>query len=750
MSGLVYLRAVCAIGLLLVSLGCEAKKEVATVNLSLVSFLADLTNVARLADSPAGPIRMETSYDRSGGNNDGSCDLGKDKDGKIILADLRGPGCVRRLWMTGMPITQKFYFFFDDEPRPRFTRTMAELAGEGGYPFTPPLCDDPSGAGICYLPMPYLHRLLIKSDPVPPPFFYHVNYESLGTNVPVQSFRLEDWNGCREQLESVRNQWLSLQSEDQTPAVPPDSAPPLAEGSNGLVFRTNGPALCEELRIRPEFPGGITILEKNRWLRDVVLRIYWDDLVQPSVETPLGDFFCNGVRPRAFRSMVMSYSGGEYVCRWPMPFRQSMRLELENQGTIPVPLTLRGRLRPLPEETAPASYFQACWNQTSNPGRPHEILQFAGSGYYVGCYLVAIGMDGSWNMLESDEVITLDGEPSPSLHGTGMEDYFNGGWYYNHGTFVRPLSGALEKSPVRTSQYRWHVPDPIRFSQSIRMNIEFGHGNATRGYMSSVAYWYSRKPTPVPVRIAPVQARAIPRDPLEPTCMMGELFERERVGHLAEALDLALEYQQKYSDSPEAELMGLRALAYQESLSGYPSVSNAYAQSIASALSPETRRQAQLLQWVHAAPTNALLLAHVNGDYRMYLDGNLVVDGNDFRNVGIAPVTLSPGKHVLAARATAVRPMPWFSAYLRSATTSLWTDASWKVATREYPDWKSLAYDDRGWQAAKAYGPLPYMSFFQFRPNAIIGSQCRQQLLCPTNGWRENETVYYRKVFSVP
>ncbi len=63
--------------------------------------------------------------------------------------------------------------------------------------------------------------------------------------------------------------------------------------------------------------------------------------------------------------------------------------------------------------------------------------------------------------------------------------------------------------------YRFHVEDPIRFDESIRVSIETGHANGLRNDYSSTAYWYQQgRSDPLPA-LLPLEAR-IPRpDPPE-------------------------------------------------------------------------------------------------------------------------------------------------------------------------------------------------------------------------------------------
>ena len=101
---------------------------------------------------------------------------------------------------------------------------------------------------------------------------------------------------------------------------------------------------------------------------------------------------------------------------------------------------------------------------------------------------------------EGDDMIFIDGAPWPGLHGTGTEDYFNMAFCPRE-EYCAPSHGLTLYSgnsewPWRgkNSMYRYHIDDPIRFHESIRVTIEHGHANKLSNDYSSTAYWYQTEP----------------------------------------------------------------------------------------------------------------------------------------------------------------------------------------------------------------------------------------------------------------
>lgn len=274
-----------------------------------------------------------------------------------------------------------------------------------------------------------------------------------------------------------------------------------------------------------EGPGALqhiwNTVDPRRW-RQLVLRCYWDGEEMPSVETPLGDFFCSGWCQRCNISslpIAVNPAGG-FNSYWEMPFRRSARITLENLSDDRIPgyyYQIDYTLTEVPEECA---YFHAQWRR-NNPlpyKEVHTLLDgIRGQGQYVGTYLAwGVNNNGWWG--EGEIKFYMDGDRDfPTICGTGTEDYFGGAWNFEHprgeyGVFSTPFLGlpqvikpdGLYQSQTRFGLYRWHVMDPIRFEDDLRVTIQaLGWRSAMDGQgrylplqddIASVGYWYQAEP----------------------------------------------------------------------------------------------------------------------------------------------------------------------------------------------------------------------------------------------------------------
>ena len=246
----------------------------------------------------------------------------------------------------------------------------------------------------------------------------------------------------------------------------------------------------------------MTIAAEAFYGRKIVLRVYWDGEDVPSVEVPSGDFFGVGHGlNRNFSSLPVACSseGRTRNCYWFMPFRWSCRLTATNEGSKPVDaFYFYIDYRELDGLRPDAPYFHAQYREEfpCAGDKNYVILDTAGTGHYVGCALRVLQRTMGW-WGEGDDMIYVDGEPSPSLHGTGSEDYFSDAWGMRQDQnlfYGCPLQEEDFQPGSKATVYRFHIPDPVPFKKSIRVTIEHGHANDRSDYYSSVAFWYQTEP----------------------------------------------------------------------------------------------------------------------------------------------------------------------------------------------------------------------------------------------------------------
>ncbi len=267
----------------------------------------------------------------------------------------------------------------------------------------------------------------------------------------------------------------------------------IAPGASATLADIEGPGIIVQFWVTIDSPD-------KYFLRHLLLRMSWDGEENPSVEAPIGDFFGTGFGYKQWLSLLEGMSSGGYYSYFPMPFNRRAKIEVVNETGAQVNSfyyhidyqRLNGPLDPS------VAYFHAQWRREIRTDRhhPYVILDATGHGQFVGMNLNMQSYDGGLSFLEGDEQIFVDGESKPSVQGTGTEDYFNSGWYFNRGEFSAPYHGLILKddSLGRIAAYRFHVADAIPFEKSIRVTIEHGDRNTEIADYSSTAFWYQKEP----------------------------------------------------------------------------------------------------------------------------------------------------------------------------------------------------------------------------------------------------------------
>jgi hypothetical protein len=274
------------------------------------------------------------------------------------------------------------------------------------------------------------------------------------------------------------------------------------------LARIDGPGAIQQIWMTPTGP----------W-RYSILRIYWDDQEQPSVECPVGDFFASGWGSFApLSSLAICVNpGSAFNSYWEMPFRKRCRITFTNIGDEPMSLyyQINYALTDVPDN---AAYFHAQFRRR-NPLPYKEVYPILdgvkGQGHFAGVYMAwGVNNNGWWGEGEIKFFLDGDGE-FPTICGTGTEDYFCGSYNFENKVtkqyqeFTTPYAGLSQiirpdgvyRSQTRFGMYRWHIPDPVRFQQDLRVTIQALSWRSGGRYLplqddiASTAFWYQTLPT---------------------------------------------------------------------------------------------------------------------------------------------------------------------------------------------------------------------------------------------------------------
>jgi hypothetical protein len=445
-----------------------------------------------------------SSYDRTGGNDDGFS--GKHsfvarEDDALVIADLEGPGIIHRIW-TPTPTDDMVEFYFDGETEPRIRVEFRAMFTGSELPFVSPLVGYGAGGFYSYVPLAFRKscKVLVRAERVQ---FYQINYARYPDDAPITTWQASGSDEYRRHQEKAMALFASSGSDLSQRALPPGCASSmhregvsLEPGATATLFETTKPGRIAALRIAP----AAALEGKNR---DLLLRIRWDDDERPAVLCPAGDFFGYAWGRPATKSLLVGTAGDVSYCYFPMPFHKSAKIELVSERKDGPPVEFRSEVVFAPvARSADEGKFHAVWRR-ENPttkGTPFTFVETEGTGHVVGCILQSQGMvSGNTYFFEGDDETTIDGETT--IHGTGSEDLFNGGWYDVPGRWEKrlsfPLSGCLgyQKHLGRTGGYRLMLGDAYAFRESIRHTIEHAPTkNSLETDYCAVTFLYLREP----------------------------------------------------------------------------------------------------------------------------------------------------------------------------------------------------------------------------------------------------------------
>jgi hypothetical protein len=278
-------------------------------------------------------------------------------------------------------------------------------------------------------------------------------------------------------------------------------------GSTFTLADIDGPGVIQQIWMTPS----------SNW-RHSIVRFYWDDEADPSIECPIGDFFaCGWGKYCQINSLAVCVNpGSAFNCYWQMPFRKKARITMENIGDEDMVLyyQINYTLASIPADSA---YLHAQFRRI-NPLPEKSVYTIlddvSGRGQYVGTYMAWEARSPGW-WGEGEIKFYIDGDQDwPTICGTGTEDYFCGSYGFvnpetkKYQTFSTPYAGLVQIippdtdfiPPQRFGLYRWHITDPVRFEKDLRVTIQALGWKKDRTYLplqddiASVAFWYQTEP----------------------------------------------------------------------------------------------------------------------------------------------------------------------------------------------------------------------------------------------------------------
>jgi hypothetical protein len=423
----------------------------------------------------------------------------RDGEGVIFTAD--GAGALTRIWMvmgdrisTGLDPAVRLRVRIDGDSEAVVDLPLPRLFDGSTPPFVRPLVADltlSGGGNVSYVPIPFRRGCTVSLVGAETSrIWYQVTARLVDHPSDLQSFSPERAHPALQRIlaRAGRDPWSAGSFSTASGTLS------LAPGDGHVIAELEGPDVINGLVIRTKRKG---------WER-LGLLVTFDD--REPLLIPLVDLFG---RSNAGAGTVRSLFLGadeddDLYCYFPMPFFDRAKVELlrrpvEGPSTIDVEYALRTAGTPPPDD---AGYFgvQIRRYRGTDPDEDLALFEDTGRGRIVGVFAdFGPSRKRKWVFLEADERVFIDGESDPSWHGTGVEDFFNGGFFFRDrdgepAPFTTALAGApfLRPYPPRAVLYRLLLGDAVDYHRGIRAELETSTTGRFRFMGSTAVVYYSR------------------------------------------------------------------------------------------------------------------------------------------------------------------------------------------------------------------------------------------------------------------
>ncbi len=460
---------------------------------------------------------LASSYDRAGGNYDynhyewPTGFLNADLD--TVVTTLAGPGAITRFWMPHATADEAIPVRITVDGVLKIdTDSDTLLGGDFGY-MTAPLVSTLVGGQVSYEPIVFQNSLKIETKNYTTGswerahHYYQYSYHRLppGTQVTAYSGALTPAQQAERAAAVAMIDNVGAHPGGASATSDEIETPPATIDPGGALALAELTGSGRIRRLNVKMPGA-----SDAELDGLRLRVRYDGSDENAIDVPVAHFFGAGHGRAAYRSLPLGTDSEEgFYSYWPMPYRRGAVVELYNATGAPIGVTSAVVEYDATPVAHSEGYLHAVFDEetTASGQEHHQLLDVTGRGHYVGNLLYLQKNGTGREILEGDDIIIVDG--TRVLYGTGAEDAYNGGYYYNHvlvqsddGDIPRPESGIgpfhgllnmddadTGDSFVRTDQYRWMIADAVPFTDGLTVLIE-NFGKQADVLFGSTAFYY--------------------------------------------------------------------------------------------------------------------------------------------------------------------------------------------------------------------------------------------------------------------
>jgi len=411
-----------------------------------------LINVERLAELPleGEKCKQWCSYDRKsrydsetdtyidwGANADSNGFIREEGDEQVI-AEIDGPGVIWRVWSAD-PKEGPIKIYIDDKENAVLDIPFKDFFDNAKPPFNfPELVYIKAKGYNNYVPITFQKscKVILSGEWGG---YYHVTYGEFPGGSSVPSFKggfdreerkiLQEIN---DSLKKKRENPFIIEKNEEIEEIEVKVGP----GEIVNISEIDGSRAITSIQVKMDLPKDAAV--ERKILRELAISIYWDNEKEPSVWSPLGDFFGTAPGVNIYRSLMMGMTDEVFYSRWFMPFSDKALLKLSNDGEEEQTVKFIITHKSLNEPIEKYGRFHAKWHRDDLLIKDEDrwpdwpILKTKGRGRFCGVHLHIWNpvwvkfwegaKPGDYWWGEGDEKFFVDGEKFPYTFGTGTED----------------------------------------------------------------------------------------------------------------------------------------------------------------------------------------------------------------------------------------------------------------------------------------------------------------------------------------
>jgi len=502
-------------------LSCSSNK-----NIKYTDVVNRMTDLRRIAQLPAEgeTSGMFSSYDRSSiydeekdtyidwaANNDGLSPQFIRKEGEnMVLAEMDGPGAIVRVW-SASPKKGHVKVYIDGSEIPVIDLPFIDYFNTSKLPVFgyPNLVYETNARGFNnYVPITFQKSIKIVGEPEWGQY-YHFNYITFPEGTFVEDFKTTptlDAKAALQEADRMLGNDVGQPILSNSGARSEKNQLTVMPGEVKNALKIEGKRAITRLKVK------IGQLDEDRIAeayRKTIISVKWDGESEPSVWSPIGDFFGSAPGFNKYKTLIMGMTDEGMYSYWYMPFAKHAEINIKNTSDFTVELEIEADHEELPGKANNFGRFHAKWHRDIMPVEEKRwpdwtVLKTQGRGRFVGMFLsvwnpkggscVEFGREGHWWWGEGDEKFHVDGEKFPSTFGTGTEDYFGYAWcmpdFFEHAFHSQNYT---EGNMGYQSLNRWQIIDNVPFQKSFEAYIEKYFPNKWPTQYATVAYWYLDK-----------------------------------------------------------------------------------------------------------------------------------------------------------------------------------------------------------------------------------------------------------------